>query len=117
GDGLGKGGDDRPGSAARAARPPDRSDGIRGARRPLPTGNRLPEGRIENSTAGNGRLRCGDERQRIPPPDPADLHVVDGDRSAWQQRVAELQAGRRYEQVRWVVISTFWDLANDPPAP
>jgi len=50
-------------------------------------------------------------------PDGADLHVVDGDRSAWQQRVAELQAGRRYEQVRWVVISTFWDLANDPPAP
>jgi hypothetical protein len=47
----------------------------------------------------------------------ADLHVVDGDRPAWQRRCAELRATGRYEHVCWVVITTFWPESDDPPAP
>ena len=50
-------------------------------------------------------------------PDGADLHVVDGDRPAWQRRCTELRAGGRYLRVRWVGISTFWEESDDPPAP
>src|SRR5690348_14446856 len=49
--------------------------------------------------------------------DGADLHVVDGDRAAWRRRSGELRAGGLYAQVRWVVISTFWEESEDPPPP